>query len=336
MKVKAFAKRVLGIQYNDEKYDSARRCYRKIRDRQRLHNGVFPSSFILETCTYCNALCDYCRRTKMVADGRLKPSIMSMDFYGTVINELAKLDKPRTLSFVGLGDWLLDPYIHERLKMAHQRLGGWTFSTITNGIALTSNVQKELVNNLDSIVISLNIFDRELYSKYNGVDKFDLVVEQTKAFLALKGDSKPSVKIQLLLTDQMKPLTKSFVDYWKPFLNKNDEVILHGFLKSAAGDSGTTKYVQKPKQPRFHPCFLPWELMVISVDGNVYPCCLGEVSPSLKVGNISEGIVNLLESEVVAKFREAQLSGDTPFICRSCDFWVKQPNPWFHIAGKWR
>ena len=29
----------------------------------------------------------------------------------------------------------------------------------------------------------------------------------------------------------------------------------------------------------------------------------------MKVGNISEGIVNLLESEVVAKFREAQLGG---------------------------
>ena len=250
MKVKAFVKRVLGIQYNDEKYDSARRCFRKIRDRQRLHNGVFPSSFILETCTYCNALCDYCRRTKMVADGRLKPSIMSMEFYGTVINELAKLDKPRTLSFVGLGDWLLDPYIHERLKMAHQRLEGWTFSTITNGIALTRNIQKELVNNLDSIVISLNIFDRELYSKYNGVDKFDLVVEQTKAFLALKGNSKPSVKIQLLLTDKMKPLAKTFVDYWKPFLNKNDEVILHGFLKSAGGDSGENKICSKVQSSR--------------------------------------------------------------------------------------
>ena len=108
---------------------------------------------------------------------------------------------------------------------------GWTFSTITNGIALTSNIQKELVGSLDSIVISLNIFGRELYSKYNGVDKFDLVVEQTKAFLALKGDSKPSVKIQLLLTDQMKPLTQSFVEYWKPYLNKNDEVILSWILK---------------------------------------------------------------------------------------------------------
>jgi len=214
---------------------------------------------------------------------------------------------------------------------------------MTNGITLKAIAHK-LIGNLDGLSVSLNTFDREIYHRFNRVDRFNQVVGNIEYFLEKKGDRKPATKIQILVMDANNGVYQKFKSYWAPKLNVDDSLTYERF-HNFVGQINVEDYSSVKRRTNPKPCLELFESMYVLSNGNLYPCCAGAVADclpnhgGLQIGNI----VDNLDREVLNGFRLARLrelhKGDLQNwipACAGCDMWKGKANAFVKLAGKWR
>lgn len=256
----------------------------------------FPGlSFVnIELTSRCNKNCWMCGRRKM---DREYPELVKN--YGDMDFKLLKyisqiLPDGIVIQFHNNGEPLLYPRLGEALSLFKNQIR----CLDTNGKLLVKK-QGEIVNQLDTITVSVIQDDPEQD------DQYDIV----KQFLEFKGERKPRVILRLLGEVEE--------GRWK---NLN-QMIVRRVLHDSAGSFNYKKEVVKPE---IGICLEILSRMVISKDGIVSPCVRFDPDGLNVIGSIKYSpLPNIWDGERRHQLLEKHINGDRnqiPF-CSKCDYW---------------
>jgi MoaA/NifB/PqqE/SkfB family radical SAM enzyme len=267
---------------------------------------------------------------------------MDYDLVSKIIKDLSKIsDRKFSICPVGLGEPLLYPEIYGVLKLLRERFPKACIHINTNALLLDEDSSKELIETgIDDIIFSINIWNRELYKMIHGADTLPNVIENTKRFLQMKGNRKPRAIIQILDININKGRIREFMEYWRPYLNKNDSIYIRP-INDFGGRISLERFSSNSKQETFRfPCPALFTTVMVNKEGFIFPCCMGVAYPpdvDIGLGNIQN--VNLIEAFKGEKVRELRRlhkieKYSSIYLCNVCGSWNVMNNIFFKVGRK--
>jgi len=186
----------------------------------------------LETVNRCNGGCTFCPVSRQ-ADPR-EYHEMSDELFEKIIGELSEIDYSGRLALFSNNEPLLDKKIIERNRYAREHVPHARMHLFTNGTLLTLDIFKQLIENLDELVI-------------------DNYQQQLKLI-------KPSQEVMEYCEEH-------------PELKKKVTIVLrkpNEILTTRGGNAPNRKEIVTYDKER---CILPYKQLIIRPDGKVSLCC---------------------------------------------------------------
>lgn len=312
--------------------NNLKQAYRLLRFRINMSRNL-PSAIGFEMTTRCNALCPMCVRR----DYQIVNEDMDFHILEKTIDEVTKWHHKNILfNLTGLSEPTLYPRLVESVVYVKSHLPESRVRIITNGIALTSGLSKDLIQvGLDEFIISLNGTSRDDYLALCGVDTYETVTENIKALLTnrrLLSSNSLAINLNFKRHEANSSSIQTAISYWERLLGPQDCISVSDILPFR-GRQTISMYNNISR----YPCAHLWGEVKLDVKGNIYPCD-GKVmdfnyreKSELLLGNIhTVSIENAYLSEKVKNFRRIHLSGqldDLP-TCKVCPGWYTLPNYW--------
>lgn len=280
--------------------------------------GDYPLHLDIENTTLCNLKCPMCART-FDKWGRVSKEIgfMDMNLYRQIIDEGAK----NCLCSIKLslrGEPLLHPNIVEMVAYAKKK-GIMDIYFNTNAMLLDEKMCRGLIEaGLPRISISIEGIESKMYEKYRPGAKFDVLVKNVKTLNELRKQYKvsyPQIRIQAVLTDEMKLIFDKYVEFWQPFA---DEVSYLDCREEGEGVNHRGKICSWA-------CPFLWQRMAILWDGTLLPCLAHGVKDysNLALGKIPEvSVKQMWQSDKVNRMRALHKRGRAHQIpeCDECSY----------------
>jgi radical SAM protein with 4Fe4S-binding SPASM domain len=249
----------------------------------------------VELTDECNKDCWMCGRRKRE---KLDPAIM--DSYGymsfALIEKIALQLPPNiVVQLHNNGEGLLYPRFKEAVKQFENQIT----NIVTNGKLLLEK-SDEIIDNLDTIAISVFENDPEQLKQFE-------IIEQ---FLALKGQRKPYTVLRL--NGNVSPQV-AYEQFKIPLVKR----ILHD-------PGGSFNYKKDPTIPEIGICLDFLNHLAINKDGDVSICVRYDPDRLGVLGNINErSLVDIWNSKKRMEWREFHLKGERRNIplCSYCHFW---------------
>ena len=285
-----------------------------------------PISISLEPVSFCNLRCPQCP----AGNGSLtrKKSFINFNIAKSVIDQSYKQLVNLFLYFQG--EPLLYPALCELIKYAKNK--NIFCATSTNAQFIDIDKAKDLVKSgLDHIIISLDGADQKTYATYRIGGNIAKVLSSIENLEAAKRELKsktPFVEVQFIVfkhnqhqIEQVKKLALSkganlvsiktaqiYADFetWLPD-NK------YSRYKKQNGN-----YVQKRKLK--NRCWRLWNSIVVTVEGDILPCCYDK-NAKYAFGNLkNETIKNVIGNHKFKKFASTLLHNQNSIdICNNCN-----------------
>ena len=109
---------------------------------------------------------------------------------------------------------------------------------------------------------------------------------------------------------------KRFKDKFRPLLQKQDALSIREYIEFVENEINT----RMKKREEIRPCYELWDVLMIDVDGNIYPCCMGvwkEYDPYLAVGNMEDDIDVIAPRKILLFFIQLSFPATYLTICFS-------------------
>lgn len=152
---------------------------------------TLPRSIYIEPTSRCNEFCQQCPRTLL---SREDDRDLSYDRFRYIVDQFPVLDR---VVLHGLGEPLLNKDLPRMVCYLKERGTYVLFNS--NGIALTEKRGQALIDaGLDEYRLSMDGSTREMYAHVRGVDAFDKIWRNVRAFVAMQkaqDASKPAVSV---------------------------------------------------------------------------------------------------------------------------------------------
>ncbi|MBV9711369.1 MAG: SPASM domain-containing protein [Ktedonobacteraceae bacterium] len=152
---------------------------------------TLPRSIYLEPTSRCNEFCQQCPRTLL---SREDDRDLSYDNFRYIVDQFPVLER---VVLHGLGEPLLNKELPRMISYLKERGTYVLFNS--NGIALTEKRGQALIDaSLDEYRLSMDGASREVYAHVRGVDAFDKIWRNIRAFTALQraqNVNKPAVSL---------------------------------------------------------------------------------------------------------------------------------------------
>jgi len=314
-----------------------------------------PRHLQIEIITQCNLSCRICPRTIALEKANNEQMIkrwfeqIPIEAFQQIIYQLPSL---QTISLHGLGEPLLHPDIFRMIRMAENK--GIHVRFITNGTLLTQGVAQQLIKSkLWRLIVSIDGSTPETFELIRSGACFENVIENVKYLLALRNNSGKNfpkidfnmvvcklnaaevipvlefadkLGIDSVILSSLKPLNsdqynimcdintlKSIVNDAKNYV-KNLGLKL--YIRSQMLHSCKVKYNSRK---RTFECLHPWLTTVITINGDVMPCC-NINSPIYSMGNVfNENFSDIWNSPKYQHFRhEIKRKNQITEPCRTC------------------
>ncbi|HMS41135.1 MAG TPA: radical SAM protein [Pyrinomonadaceae bacterium] len=312
-----------------------------------------PRHLQIEIITRCNLECVMCPRTvalenaSTAAQKKVWQRQMSIENFRHIIEEIPKI---QTLSLHGIGEPLMHPHLFEMIEIAASVKIDVRFTT--NATLLNSSKSEDLLKTgISRVIFSLDGATMETYEKIRIGAKFDKVIENIRRFLLLRkefGQKNPIADINMVVTRQnyfeaekmielgaelgvdsiilspMQPPEKELEE------NCCDSEMWHALAERAKQKAKTINiklylrggiYESKKTfaEKQTHKCLHPWTTAVVTMDGEVMPCC-NIHSKTFSMGNIfTRNFAELWNDTCYKNFRsELRQKGNVPLPCRWC------------------
>ena len=140
---------------------------------------TLPRSIYIEPTSRCNELCQQCPRTLL---SREDDRDLSFDNFRSIVDQFPVLDR---VVLHGLGEPLLNKDLPRMVKHLKERGTYVLFNS--NGIALTPRRGQALIDaGLDEYRLSMDGSTREMYAHIRGVDAFEKIWHNIKAFVKMQ------------------------------------------------------------------------------------------------------------------------------------------------------
>src|SRR5581483_7379427 len=140
---------------------------------------TLPRSIYLEPTSRCNEFCQQCPRTLL---SREEDRDLSFEDFRFIVDQFPVLDR---VVLHGLGEPLLNKELPQMIRYLKERGTYVLFNS--NGIALTPRRGQALIDaGLDEYRLSMDGATRETYARIRGVDAFEKIWRNVKAFIELQ------------------------------------------------------------------------------------------------------------------------------------------------------
>ncbi len=141
--------------------------------------ATLPRSIYIEPTTRCNELCQQCPRTLL---SREDDRDLSFDNFRYIVDQFPVLER---VVLHGLGEPLLNKELPRMIRYLKARGTYVLFNS--NGILLNAKRGQELIDaGLDEYRLSMDGATRETYAQVRGVDAFDKIWRNVRAFIAMQ------------------------------------------------------------------------------------------------------------------------------------------------------
>lgn len=169
---------------------------------------TLPRSIYIEPTSRCNELCQQCPRTLL---SREEDRDLTFDEFRRIVDQFPKLER---VVLHGLGEPLLNKELPGMIRYLKDRGVYVLFNS--NGILLNEKRGRALIESgLDEYRLSMDGSSREMYAHVRGVDAFDKIWRNVKAFIALQRSldaSKPAVSLWFTAMRENLPELPGLVD----------------------------------------------------------------------------------------------------------------------------
>src|SRR5689334_3145690 len=153
--------------------------------------ATLPRSIYIEPTSRCNELCQQCPRTLL---SREDDRDLSFENFRLIVDQFPVLDR---VVLHGLGEPLLNKDLSRMISYLKARGTYVLFNS--NGILLNAKRGQALIDaGLDEYRLSMDGATREMYAQVRGVDAFDKIWRNMRAFMTLQKEqkaSKPAVSL---------------------------------------------------------------------------------------------------------------------------------------------
>src|SRR5881227_1724857 len=141
--------------------------------------ATLPRSIYIEPTTRCNELCQQCPRTLL---SREEDRDLTFEQFCFIVDQFPALER---VVLHGLGEPLLNKDLPRMIRYLKERGTYVLFNS--NGILLNAKRGQELIDaGLDEYRLSIDGATRETYAQVRGVDAFDKIWRNMRAFTALQ------------------------------------------------------------------------------------------------------------------------------------------------------
>src|SRR5579884_1691297 len=141
--------------------------------------ATLPRSIYIEPTTRCNELCQQCPRTLL---SREEDRDLTFEQFCFIVNQFPVLER---VVLHGLGEPLLNKDLPKMIRYLKERGTYVLFNS--NGILLNEKRGQALINaGLDEYRLSMDGATREMYARVRGVDAFDKIWRNMRAFIAMQ------------------------------------------------------------------------------------------------------------------------------------------------------
>lgn len=300
----------------------------------------FPQCIEQEPTTACNVKCVFCPVSNR--NKNFLPTHVQDDVMDKLCKELSELpdDLEGVIQFVGLGEPTISINFDknvEKLKKSSPKK--YQVKLNTNGTSLhAEKVTKAIINNVDSMTISINGFNEETYSKLNGVPGYEKTITKVQEFLKEKnknGFQTPVVRIQIMDSkDYNFDDYKAFRELLEPYMADKDYFHVQKMMSLEAVSDQIDSIMSSRDRDREMkakydkiPCFQMRYNAFISANGDVYPCCIvgnldgfeNRKNTGLCIGNLhQESIKDIWNGNLRKSLIEKDLAGNRPKFCEKC------------------
>ena len=280
---------------------------------------------IIEICTVhglCNASCVMCPVNDMP-----EKVLMSTNRFSQLLRKFEPYKNQLDLiSFVGMGEPLLDKEVEQKIKMAKE-FGFKRARIVTNASALTLFRARALLDaGLDLLIVSIDSDNRNSYEKIRVNLKFDKVVSNVKSFIEMRdlGNYNAAIHVRFCVMESNFDQVDSFSNFWIPFidLNKGDLVLTfpeHNWPR--ANDAS------QPVFPKTSECSYVFDRLIIQANGSIQLCCVDNNADFFEFGNaFNVDPIEVFNGPTFVKIRELMQSGDIDKIlpCKYCNVPIKR------------
>jgi radical SAM protein with 4Fe4S-binding SPASM domain len=256
-------------------------------------NGL--ANINVELTSRCNKACWMCGRRER---DRLYQDLAYGDMDFEMVAEIGRQVPPDiVIQLHNNGEGLLYPRFGEAVALFKRQ--GCITNIVTNGKLLVAKAQ-EIIDNLDTI--SISVFEKDTEAE----EQYDLIGE----FLRLKGDRKPFTTLRLI------------GDVDPARYQKFNALIIRRILHSPRGSFNYRK--KHPTIPEIGICLDFLNHLAIDRRGNVSVCVRFDPHGDLVLGNIGQQSLdelwNCQKRRNMMALHVAGRRRDIPF-CAACQFW---------------
>jgi len=275
-------------------------------------------------CNYRCIFCEwFSPLVKKVRNEILSPNYLSMDVYRGLVRELSTLGT-KIILIGNIEEPFMDTQLIEKIKYAKQY--NLRCFIITNGSLINEENAEEIVNlKLDYLNVSINAATPEMYPTIHVTETeetFERIISMVSLIEKLKETKRtnfPRTRLSMVVCNRNYRDIVKFVELCQEIGVKNtlikrfitsSEEIAEELELTPEQEEETKKYLveavksakkhdtnvdmewaewtgsQKTQVKKDVPCYYGWLFSVIEADGNVYPCCFQDRSPSCAIGNI--------------------------------------------------
>jgi len=290
----------------------------------------FPLVFHIQTINTCNGSCTMCPYSKKKPE---RVERISNELFEKIINEIVQHSKSSRYTYIHMylqNEPILDKDIFRKLRYIKDKSKENVITGLTtNGTLLTPDKIPDLISSdLDELVVSLDAFTKETYSKIRKGLDFDKVNENLEALI--KSDYKNSIFVEFTKQKENAKELNDFIEYWKkkglPILlfnisNRGGEVENFDEYRMKAGKTVLLFRLKRFILKRMIRC-CPLVLTTFNIrsNGDVIICC-NDYTENLILGNINKNSIkeiwNSEKYKNIRKYLHDKELNKLP-ICKSC------------------
>ena len=300
----------------------------------------------VEPTLNCNMKCNFCTNQHHSAHGDLK-----LDDLKKILERFPYLTQ---LNLTGVGEPFMNPEIFPIIQ--HIKSKGIYLRMTTNAMLLTEDVATKLIESgLDELKVSFDAIDPLLANVLRRGSKIDRItknIERLNRLKAQRKTKKPHLEINTVLSMQnvgelpkilhVAARLKARGVYVFNILNLvddpgADDLAVYREKNRIATASALDEAKQLARRLGLSlripatkttdtPCNLPWTLMIVAANGDLYPCCIYHFrreDPQARDEGVFGNVLATDRDEVVNSptalaFRESLRSGRHTDICARC------------------
>jgi radical SAM protein with 4Fe4S-binding SPASM domain len=188
----------------------------------------------------------------------------------------------------------------------------------TNGLLLTPEISRRLVEWVDYILISIDAFEPDTYKKIRVGGNLGKLVANVDQLIRIRNLAKSKLKIatQFIVMEENEEEVELFKDFWL-----EAGAIVKVRPKLSWGNTIEAKNLNLEQKDRTYPC--PWLMRTVSIQwtGRLAQCDFdyeGVYSP----GDVRENTIKEIWDGEILKRRQKHIAGDfTHQLCQECRDW---------------